>query len=106
MRSKSSCRGSKTAKTHLLLDGNVVVRFCVGLEAHVDGRLGGFCCCAKDQVFLGRVVFPPSAPEAAVEVLVAFELEERRCAKVRSCGRGRRGIRGDLGGSTARENHS
>lgn len=98
--------GSKGVKTHLLLDGNVVVGLCVALQTHVDGRLGGFCCCAKDQVFLGRVVFPPSAPEAAVDVLVAFELEERRCAEVRSCGRGRRGIRGDLRGSTARENHS
>lgn len=97
---------AKGVKTHLLLDGNVVVRLCVGLQAHVDGRLGGFCCCAKDQVFLGRVEFPPSAPEAAVDVLVALELEERRCAEVRSCGQGRRGIRGDLRGSTAGENHS
>lgn len=105
-------RGNKKktlAKAHLLFDGDVVARLCVSFETHGGGRLGG--CGAQDQALLRRVIFPPSAAEAAVKVLVAFELEERRCAEVRSCGRGRRGVRGGLGRrrsarSIARENHS
>ena len=95
--------------THLLLDGNVVVWLCVSFQTHVDGGLGG-CGCTQDQVFLRGVIFPPSASEAAVKVLVALlELERRRCAEaVRSWrgGRRRRGIRGYLRLASARENHS
>lgn len=74
MRKSKRKRNDEELCTRLFLDGDVVVGLRVRLQTHGAGLLGGCCRCAQYQLLLGRLASPPSAPEAAVEVLVALEL--------------------------------